>query len=224
MGGGQCIAALWQEVQAYVFPVFCFSCKKEGSHLCYSCVDQIPWDPYIETEHLHPALGQLFSFGVFEKETLLSSLIEQIKFQYIESLISHFDSHISIQKDFFCTFDILAPLPLHAQRYAERGFNQSRLFAERIATQHPHIMHVPHLLKRKKKTLQQATLSRDERMRNVEGAFVLREKMNLKGKCVLLLDDVYTTGATLGSAAELLKKEGAKEVSACTMARGSLIY
>jgi ComF family protein len=112
------------------------------------------------------------------------------------------------------------PVPLHWTRLFMRTYNQAGLLAQRIAGQKGWI-YDPSLLIRKHRTPSQGHLSKKERQKNVEGAFKVPEKKkkDLLNKTVLLIDDVFTTGATLEACSKTLLKGGAKEVHILTLAR-----
>lgn len=119
------------------------------------------------------------------------------------------------------SFDVVVPVPLHAARLAERGYNQSALLAQPIATR----LGVPcraRALARSRATAQQARLDRPQRRENVAGAFVLREPARVRGGHVLLVDDVCTTGATLHACARALLDGGAREVTMMALALAEL--
>lgn len=114
---------------------------------------------------------------------------------------------------------LLIPVPLHRAKEGDRGFNQSRELCRELsrATGIP----TADGLKRVRLTETQARLSREERLRNVRGAFLPREPAALKGRRVLLVDDVLTTGATTNECARVLRREaGAEKVVVITVARG----
>lgn len=113
--------------------------------------------------------------------------------------------------------DVVIAVPLHAQRRAERGFEQAELLAREVAT----ILateRVPGALRRVRPTRVQASLAREERRINVDGAFVVCDPSRLRGLRVLLVDDVVTTGATLAAAASALRNAGAASVRAAAFA------
>ncbi|MEZ4633257.1 MAG: phosphoribosyltransferase family protein [Deinococcales bacterium] len=112
-------------------------------------------------------------------------------------------------------FDLICAVPLHLRRYLARGYNQSALIAKGTAER----LHRPYeqVVIRSRMTQQQAKLGAGEREKNVQGAFRAREAA--RGKRILLIDDVYTTGATIKSCAESLKRIGAKDVYLATVAR-----
>jgi ComF family protein len=119
--------------------------------------------------------------------------------------------------------DAVVPVPLHRRREWARGFNQADAIARELR------LPVWRLLRRMRHTAPQSTLAAPERRRNVRGAFALRRQLwsgwrgvALSGACLVLVDDVSTTGATLDACAEVLKAGGAREVRAVTVARAVL--
>ena len=113
--------------------------------------------------------------------------------------------------------DMLIPVPLHPSRLRARRYNQSTLLCRAIDKRR----FDPDVLMRTKKTVSQGGQTVSGRRRNVSGAFVVRSgaMSRLAGKRVVLIDDVFTTGATLESCARALRKGGAKSVDAITLAR-----
>jgi len=113
--------------------------------------------------------------------------------------------------------DLLVAVPLHPRRKRERGYNQSDLLAQRIGAQ-AGVMVDTKVIRRVRYTDQQALLAHDERRNNVHGAFKA-EPARSNGKHIMLVDDVFTTGATLSECAATLLSAGARRVSALTLAR-----
>lgn len=114
---------------------------------------------------------------------------------------------------------VVVPVPLHWRRRWTRGYNQSEELARGLAK----ALDLPRidLLRRVKATARSAGLGRAERARSLRDAFLVRTRRagDLKGRTVILMDDVLTTGATCGSAARALKRAGAKRVVAVVVAR-----
>lgn len=111
-------------------------------------------------------------------------------------------------------FSLIVPMPLHAERLKERGFNQAVEIARHLSTSTP--MHLDGV-QRTRATAPQAERPLKERPHNVRGAFECRD--NLQGHHILLVDDVMTSGATLNEAARVLKLHGASSVTAAVAAR-----
>ena len=113
----------------------------------------------------------------------------------------------------------LIPMPLHSSREKERGFNQSELLAEIISK----TFNLPlekNILIRAKNTRAQAELTDwEERQANLQNAFTVANPENLKGKNIILVDDVYTSGATMSAAAETLRASGAKKIIGLVLAK-----
>jgi len=115
--------------------------------------------------------------------------------------------------------DLIVPVPLHPLKQREREFNQ----AERLAVHLSTATRIPlnnHLLRRVVFTNTQTRLTRQERAANMRGAFALRRGARLNGKRVILVDDVFTTGATTSACARVLLAAGADDVCVWTLARG----
>lgn len=116
-------------------------------------------------------------------------------------------------------WDFVVPVPLHPVKHREREFNQ----AERLAARLSAAAGIPlnsKLLRRVKPTATQTSLTRQERAANMRGAFAVRAGARLDGERVILVDDVFTTGATTGACAQVLRAAGSGDVCVWTIARG----
>lgn len=116
------------------------------------------------------------------------------------------------------SYDVLIPVPLHLERLRWRGFNQALLLSRVIGTTHQVTVN-PFLLERRRSTVPQTQLTGKERRINVNGAFTVLEPNQVKDKRILLVDDVYTSGATVYECAETLMHAGAQVVDVFTLAR-----
>jgi ComF family protein len=115
---------------------------------------------------------------------------------------------------------LVVPVPLHASKRRERGFNQAELIVRAAAKQLPTRVGIaPGLLKRQRPTHSQVGLTREERVTNMRGAFRVTDPERVKGRTVIVVDDVMTTGTTVSECARVLKKAGAEKVWAATVAR-----
>jgi ComF family protein len=115
------------------------------------------------------------------------------------------------------SIDLLLPVPLHTQRLRERGFNQALLLVKELS----HRIGIPYektILQKKRPTIPQVNLSGAEREKGVRGAFDVIGKEELERKSVLLVDDVYTTGATVNECSKVLLRGGAERVGVLTLA------
>ena len=116
-------------------------------------------------------------------------------------------------------WDYIVPVPLHPVKLREREFNQ----AARLAAPLARVTKIPlntTILNRVNPTSTQTLLTREERAVNMKNAFVVRKGIRLDGKRIILVDDVFTTGATTNACAQALQVAGAAEVCVWTVARG----
>ena len=129
-------------------------------------------------------------------------------------LFAQFTGNLFLKSDKLLTM----PVPLHPKRLRERGFNQSLLLARHVAVQLGTDLDFLSL-RRIKYTSPQTGLGKEERRKNVRNAFQLTHSEAVKGKTVLLVDDVATTGNTLNECARILKKSGSRDVFCLVLAR-----
>ena len=129
-------------------------------------------------------------------------------------LLSQAGSELSREK-----WDLIVPVPLHPAKRRERGFNQAERLAARLA-ESTRIHLNTKVLRRVESTDSQTRLTREQRAANVRNAFVARPNTKLGGARVVVLDDVFTTGATTSACAKVLRSVGAGEVCVWTVARG----
>jgi ComF family protein len=123
-------------------------------------------------------------------------------------------------RDFFAesAFDLIVPVPLHPKRLRWRGFNQSVILAREIGSRWS-LPVDPFILLRSRETPPQTQLTEEERRKNVRRAFSVNPEKSIEGKSILLVDDVYTSGATVNECSRALKRAGASEVHVLTLAR-----
>jgi ComF family protein len=115
--------------------------------------------------------------------------------------------------------DIIIPVPLHKTKFKARGYNQSDILAAFIGKK----MGIPvsrNNLKRIKATVTQVSLKRSQRIKNIHNAFCIRQPERFSGKKILLIDDVFTTGATSNECSRILKQAGSSGIFVLTLARG----
>jgi ComF family protein len=146
-----------------------------------------------------------------------SRAIKLFKYNGLFALKPAFDAFLYPLLSQFQDTDLVVPVPLHRRRLRHRGFNQSLILAKLVAKNLNKKVDYK-ALKRIRLTKPQTELKGEERRKNVRGAFEITLDTLIKGKKVLLIDDVYTTGATITECAQTLKRAGG-EVSVLTLAR-----
>ncbi|MFH1202368.1 MAG: ComF family protein [Candidatus Omnitrophota bacterium] len=197
-------------------PPFCQKCgvslssfdKDRG--LCLSCKPSDfsfnrAWAACIYKEEM-VELIQLFKY---KSKTILKQALGKLVCDFMENF------HLPAVE---C--DYLIPIPLHPARLREREFNQSQLLCEEIAKRFQIPLCLNNLI-RIRNTKSQTRLNEKDRFKNIQGAFSLRNPQALLDKNVLLVDDLFTTGATASEAALTLKNGGAKDVCVLTLARAN---
>ncbi|MBN2097558.1 MAG: ComF family protein [Candidatus Omnitrophica bacterium] len=117
------------------------------------------------------------------------------------------------------SIDLIIPVPLHRAKYRQRQFNQAELLGQALAKNFSKEMSAAVLVKIKS-TPAQVNLSRIERLKNIQGAFKIKNAQLIKNKRLLLIDDVLTSGATINECARILLEAGANRVDIFTLARG----
>lgn len=224
-----------------LFPKRCVTCRRFGAYLCSACFANTAFnDIDICGACSHPTLfGKTHPScqGKFTIDGTLASMsykgpMKKLLYQFkyrpylsdLTSLLSTFLYEGLIQKEQFhlLTQDkpILVPIPLSADRYRQRGYNQAQLLAQSLGKK----LRIPvkDLLFRTRTTVSQTGLKRDERQKNIKEAFTLQKGIVIEqGTTVLLVDDVVTSGATFNEAAKILKKAGAASVWGIALARHS---
>lgn len=197
-----------------LFPDRCAGCKRSGALFCAAC--QAALKPYLPDDTIFPGLDAAGVAYVFASP--LREAVHCLKYERLQRMAAPLgDLLVVYLRANPLPADAVLAVPLHSKRLAERGFNQAELLACRLAQQ----SRLPLLsrgLVRCRDTEHQARLDRSARRANVTDAFawIAAEPPPLR---ILLIDDVLTTGATLGACADALRAAGAREVRALALAR-----
>lgn len=208
-----------------IYPLNCVICKKklnfdDGSYLCLDCYDKIIKNrpPFCVKCDCSPLYFER-AWAVGKYTGITKDLIHLFKYRRQKYLVKPLGK---LMIDFIKTnlnrqtIDVLVPVPLHPKKLRQREFNQSELLAEEINGQIS--IPITNALTRIKKTSSQTTLALEKRLFNVADAFKIREQKEIAQKSILLIDDVFTSGATANECARVLKQEGAKQIEVLTLA------
>jgi ComF family protein len=202
----------------------CLSLPKplEAEFFCRACrtpfVDDYPLDEHDLCTVCRESLVNFdtaYSFGSYEGP--LRKLIHLFKYAKVESLAGPLSRFLLQALPLDQNFDLIIAMPMHWRKRWERGFNQAELLARPVARRYG--LKLSSNLRRKRYTPPQARLSEPERRENLRGSFAVKRPEQIADRRILLIDDVFTTGATLRAAAAVLKTAGAVRVSALTLAR-----
>jgi len=216
-------------------PDFCRHCRKRivtpSSPLCPTC--GVPFQTRTDTDHpcarclQHPP-----HFGCARACTIyaaadssahpLKTVLQQYKYNRNVWLAAPLGALLLERTPLAVDrYDIVLPVPLHVQRLRWRGFNQAQLLARPLADA-VGVPLDPYALERVRPTRPQVELDEKERRQNVAGAFRVVQPQAVAGRRVLLVDDVYTTGATVDECSRVLLRAGARSVDVLALARAVL--
>ncbi len=196
-----------------MFPFFCVSCGREGEWWCKDCRKEIKLFEVKGTSFQKATA--LFSYS---DNPPLEKLIREFKYNYVQNISDLWKEILSEARLVFSSDIVFVPVPLHEKRLRARGFNQAEILS-RILSDIYHRPQIGNNLCRTKATLQQAGMTREERLKNILGAFAWVGDLKAP-KHVVLVDDVFTTGATMEECAKVLRHHGAEHIEALVLAHG----
>lgn len=199
-----------------LFPPRCAVCHLLGADLCQDCLKK-----------LKPRSGpQGWILAGAAMEGIVEPLVYALKYKGMYRLAvplgDWLAGAIGLRRDTATMFGdnpLIVPVPLHARRLRERGYNQAALLAHRLAVAAMMPIDETALTRVRATGSQVETHSREERLENMRGAFQCTHPELVKGRDVVLVDDVCTTGATLEDCARALRVAGAASIHAIVLAR-----
>jgi len=215
----------------FILPRFCCSCKTKLSvnqnTMCVDCLSKIQRSNSSRLQREferkffnNKIISEFYSPFVFEKDKELQHAIHALKYDkkfpvgiFLGKVLA---AEIKSSKTNW-KFDLIIPIPLHQLKKAERGYNQAYYIAKGVGK----IFKVKvsdRIVKRIKYTESQTTMNLNEREENISGAFKVKWNTQVRGKNILLLDDVITTGATISECGKILLEAGASKVYAASIA------
>ena len=204
------------------FPQVCVGCQTQGALLCKKCLARVPAAPPTE----HPFIHAVFDY----RHPFIKDAVWRFKYKnmrgfaevfakklYEEIIVDLGDGLYTSSNETF----LLVPIPLHKKRLRERGYNQSELLARAIIAYDKTntFKPAPELLVRTRATPPQArSEKRAMRLNNLRGAFTCTDPSRVRGRIIILIDDVTTTGATLEEARRTLAAAKPRKILAFTVA------
>ncbi len=218
---------VFREFLNLLFPPLCALCEealvKSETFLCTNCKADLP---HIQlhgerSQFLYQKLSatfpvkQVFAYLLYQKAGSTQKLLQLLKYKNYPELGTELGRHFGTRlakEGYTEAFDLIVPVPLHTSKFEQRGYNQSEMFANGLSEG----LGVPvdaELIIRIKASSTQTRKSRIERWLNVSTIFEVQQIENVRGKRILLLDDVITTGATVEACGEVLVAAGCTELS-----------
>lgn len=229
-----------------LYPVFCQVCgKKSDSHdknlceecskkikrrlppFCIKCGRQLPGEPGLQDTCNDCKKNPVYfdrAHSVFDYDNILKRLVHDIKYKKITSSVKELVDMVSDSMDMYDLGrkpDIVSCIPMHRFRLLKREINPSHILAKEVARKRG-FYYSAKLLIKIKNTPPQSKLSRSSRIKNLKESFSVPKdkKAYVKGKNILLVDDLFTTGSTVNECARVLKEAGSNRVEVISLARG----
>lgn len=230
------IRGLVNDLIDLVYPKTCAACVEarpaRGGIFCIGCLTQLPETDFHKTEgnpfemhfwgRVKIVAGAAFLFFVPDGRT--QTLLHNIKYRHRSDFaltIGEFYGNQLKHAPRFQGIDLIVPVPLHWKKERERGFNQSAEFGRGLANAMDTVF-LKNGLTRLRYTSTQTKKSRADRVANLKEAFAVTDENQLKGRHILIVDDVLTTGATLEACALVLKDIEGVQISLATIACGRM--
>ena len=207
-----------------VYPPVCGICGKfNQDFLCKKCqkmleaeakfkIDKVDNQEYFFENHLY----------IFKYEGIIRKLILNYKFNEKSFLYKTFVNFLIKNEKFFKilkSYDTIIPIPISSKRMNERGYNQSELIADDIVKQITECECITDCLIKNKNIIEQSKLNKEQRQKNIQGVYILKNNEKLINKKILLIDDIYTTGSTANECCKVLQKAKPKKIDVFTIAK-----
>ena len=202
----------------FLFPRKCGVCNKlNDNFVCKDCLKRIN-------------VFKIYNFSeegiwIYKYEGIVRNLIIDYKFKDKSYLCELFANCILSDVavcEFIQRYDIILPVPLYKKRFKERGYNQSKLISD-ILAQKLGVQTFDDVLVKIKNTLPQGKNLLHDRRKAIKGAFCVENSDKIRGKNVLIFDDIYTTGNTANECKKIIEESGAKSVEILTIAKDYIL-
>lgn len=213
------ISELFKDFVSLLFPKICIHCGTplvyQEEHLCTACRIDLPKTNYhlqkdnpMEQKFVfEPKIGGAAAYLHYHRKGVAQSMIHHLKYKGYQELGVQLGKWYGAELlESNWKIDLIIPVPLHVTKQSRRGYNQSELIARGIAE----ALNTPyqnHLVIRQQKTKTQTRKSKVKRLENVNAIYRIQDAGAFEAKNVLLIDDVITTGATIGELAGLIARE-----------------
>lgn len=216
------------------FPNLCCSCneslRKNEEVICTLCLNSLPKtdyylhqdNPIMKTFWGRAPIHAATAYYHFNKGAKVQHLIHQLKYKEKKEVGIFIGEQMGIElkdSELFKNIDVVVPVPLHPKKERKRGYNQSEMFGKGLAKSLGKPLNTASLVRRKF-TETQTKKSRSERWENVGNVFFVKDAEPLKGKHILLVDDVITTGSTLEACMQALLEIDGVTISLSAIATG----
>ena len=214
---------IYEQVLNYIYPPVCGICGRlDKNYLCKKCEKILESQAKFKIENGQD-LNKNFEnhLYIFKYEGIIRKTILNYKFKeksYIHMTLVKFllknEKFFKILK----SYDTILPVPISRKRKNTRGYNQSELIGKELS-KNIKVECITDCLFKNKNIIEQSKLNREERQKNIQGVYILKNKERLNNKKIILIDDIYTTGSTVNECCKILKKAKPRKIDVLTIAK-----
>ena len=208
------IQYLIESLTDVIFPNVCGICGKlDEKSLCKKC------EMKLQKDFRDQNYNELIS--IFSYEGIIRSNILNYKFKDKPYMAKTFAKFITNEKNVFekiKTYDTIIPVPISKERMKQRGYNQSLILAKEL-NKYLNLELVNNSLIKTKNVVEQSSLNKEERQKNIINAYELKNRQILENKKVLIIDDIYTTGSTVNECAKMIRLAKPEKIGVLAFAK-----
>ena len=217
------IKNFYDNILDLIYPPVCGICGKlNQNYLCKKCQKVLENQSKFVIDE-NQDFNQNFNkhLYIFKYEGIIRKIVLDYKFNEKSYLYLTFVNFLLKNEKFFKilkSYDTIIPVPISSERKNERGYNQSELLAKELAKK-LNIECVKNCLIKNKNIIEQSKLNKEERQKNIQGVYILKNKEKLINKKLLLIDDIFTTGSTVNECCKILKQANPRKIDIFTIAK-----
>lgn len=225
---GTLLQKFWMRFLNTLFPPHCIACGKEDADFCSQCREKIPLlgnfnhsGIFSLWEYAHPHVRNALLLLKYKNKKMIARDIAESLYDVLFEQLAEKSAFSDPFSQMLAAYTyIVIPIPLSKERFKKRGYNQAELLARELTrkNQLSFRLETGVLYKIKDTETQVSVRNRAKRLRNIQGSFSVKNPEIIRGKTIILIDDVITTGATIAEAKRVLIKAGARTVYGVTMA------
>jgi ComF family protein len=233
------VKELFFDLAELIYPNLCRCClengiKKDNNYFCVACHSKMPYThdiDKIDNDLMYHFYGRVpieraTALLWYAEGGVVQQMIHNMKYKGIKEIGFQLGTILGkniFESGLYKSIDLFIPVPMHYKKQMQRGFNQAELIAESISNE-TNVPYFKNILVKEKETITQTRKSRKERVLNTSSIYNVMNRSAIKGKHIMIVDDVVTTGSTIEACATVLLKNGAAQISVACIAMGNRYY